>query len=121
MSGEREGGWWMTLRAPIVRVETEDDDYVSMATIVVDGAWVEDGVRGRRSLFLGGKTWIEIEIRGDFIVDCNGQTVDANAVGLSPGPSGNGSPGCTFISTFCVEAANPHAYATADRDKGASS
>jgi hypothetical protein len=121
MSGEREGGWWMALRAPIVRVETDPDDYVSMATIVVDGAWVEDGVRGRRSLFLGSETWIEIEVRGDFIVDCNGQTVDANALGLSSGPTGNGSPGGTFISTFRVEAAEPYAYATADRDKGASS
>jgi hypothetical protein len=104
-----------------VRIETEADDYVSTATIVVDGAWVEDGVRGRRSLFLGGETWIEIEIRGDFIVDCNGQTVDANAAGLSPGPTGNGSPGGTFISTFRVQAATPYAYASADRDKGASS
>jgi len=53
---------------------------------------------------------VEIEVRGDFIIDCNGQAVDANAVGLSPGPTGNGTPGGTFVSRFKV-----------DRAKGASS
>ena len=48
------------------------------------------------------KVEVEIEIRGDYIVDCNGQTVDANAVGLSPSPTGNGTPGGTFLSTFRV-------------------
>jgi hypothetical protein len=119
MSGEREGGWWDVLRVPIVRVETDAEQWVEKATIVVDGAWVEDGVRGRRSLFMGSDTWIEIEVRGDFIVDCNGQTVDANALGLSPGPTGNGTPGGTFVSTFRV--ASVHPYAAADRVKGASS
>jgi hypothetical protein len=111
LSGEREGGWLQVFRVPIVRVETEQAALVSRATVVVDGAWVEDGVRGRRSVFLGAETWVEIEVRGDFIVDCNGQTVDANAVGLSPGPTGNGTPGGTFVSTFRVAA----------RVKGASS
>ncbi|HJQ36744.1 MAG TPA: hypothetical protein VKB93_06375 [Thermoanaerobaculia bacterium] len=113
MSAEREGGWWDVLRVPITRIETADAQLVEKATIVVDGAWVEDGLRGRRSLFLKSDTWIEIEVRGDFIVDCNGQTVDANALGLSPGPTGNGTPGDTFISTFRVEATHPY--------KGASS
>lgn len=135
MSTEREGGWFQTFRVPIVRVETAGSEagdpanHVREATIVVDGAWVEDGVRGRRSLFLGAETQIEIEVRGDFIVDCNGQTVDANAVGLSPGPTGNGTPGGTFISTFRVAAAREAparaaSYDSADnsdRLKGASS
>lgn len=110
MSAEREGGWWQTFRVPIIGVETADfppeaddpPDHVRGARIVVDGAWVEDAVRGRRSLFLGSETRIEFEVRGDFIVDCNGQTVDANAVGLSPSPTGNGKPGDSFISTFTV-------------------
>lgn len=126
LNGEREGGWWQVLRVPILRVETEagphdPQDHISKATIVLDGAWVEDGCRGRRSLFLGSETHVEIEVRGDFIVDCNGQTVDANALGLSPAPTGNGTPGGTFVSTFRVDAAQPYAYANADRDKGASS
>ena len=113
ISVEREGGWWQTFRVPIVRVETskysakgDSADHVLGATIVVDGAWVEDGVRGRRSLFLEGETRVELEVRGDFIIDCNGQTVDANAVGRSPFlPTGNGTPGGTFLSTFRVKQA----------------
>ncbi len=110
MSAEREGGWWQTFRVPIIGVDTtnvptEPDDppnHVRGARIVVDGSWVEDAVRGRRSLFFGSETRIEIEVRGDFIVDCNGQTVDSNAIGLSPAPTGNGKPGDTFLSTFTV-------------------
>jgi hypothetical protein len=124
MTFEREGGWWMALRVPIVRVETAADagdppDHVSKATIVVDRHWLKDAVRSGRTLFVGNETRIEIEIRGDFIVDCNGQTVDANAVGLIPPPTGNGSPGGTFISTFRVAAT--HSYATSERGKGVSS
>ena len=120
MSGEREGGWLQVLRVPIVRIEMAAGPLIEKATIVVDGAWVEDGVRGRRSIFIGSPTWVEIEVRGDFILDCNGKPVDANAIGFSPGPTGNGKPGDSFISTFRVAAAES-SYATADRDKGASS
>jgi len=128
MSREREGGWWQTFRVPIVGVELEPQhagdppNHVRGATIVVDGAWVEDAVRGRRSLFQGGETRIEIEVRGDFIVDCNGQTIDANAVGLSPVPTGNGAAGGTFLSSFRVAAASEDASRaagyTSDRVKG---
>lgn len=125
MSGEREGGWWQVLRVPIVRLEihtgpNDPPGHASGAAFAFDGAWVEDGVRGRRSLFLGSETYIEIEVRGDFIVDCNGQTVDANAAGLSPSPTGNGTPGGTFVSGFRVAARGKDTYA-ADRVKGASS
>jgi hypothetical protein len=110
MSVETEGGWWQVLRVPIVRVDTtsippkpgDPANHVRGATLVVDGAWVEDGLRGRRSVFLAGETRVEIEVRGDFIVDCNGQTVDANVRGLCGVPSGNGAPGGTFLSSFGV-------------------
>jgi hypothetical protein len=109
MSAEREGGWRETLRVPIVRIDTErfqkpgdPKGYVWGGTIVVEGAWLEDAVRGRKNRFLGAEAWVEIEVRGDFILDCNGQAVDANAVGLHPYPSGNGTPGGTFLSTFRV-------------------
>jgi hypothetical protein len=102
ISGEREGGWWQTFRVPILRLEMDAGDMVTRATIVVDGAWVEDAVRGRKSLFRERETRIEIEVRGDFMVDCNGLTVDANSVGLNPSPTGNGTPGGTFLSTFHV-------------------
>jgi hypothetical protein len=132
ISGEREGGWWQTLRVPIVRLVMtpgEPDDpagHVRGAKLVVDGAWLEDGVRGRRSLFLDCDTLrVEIEVRGDFIVDCNGQAVDANASGLSPAPTGNGTPGGTFLSTFRVAAAREapprDARQTQGRRRGATS
>jgi hypothetical protein len=113
---EDEGGWWQSFRVPIVGVDTtlvppqEGDplDHVRSARIVVDGAWVEDGVRGRRTIFRDSDTRIEIEVRGDFIIDCNGQAVDANAVGRTPSLTGNGTPGGTFLSTFYVERVPPY-------------
>jgi len=109
MSVEPEGGWRETLRVPIVEINTDafpspdpSGDYVLGGSIVVDGAWLEDAVRGRKSRFVGAQAWVEIEIRGDYILDCNGQAVDANAVGLSAYPSGNGTPGGTFLSCFRV-------------------
>lgn len=110
MALEREGGWWQTFRIPIVGVDTTfvpprpDDpkEHVRSARIIVDGAWVEDGVRGRRNLFQDSDIRIEIEVRGDFIIDCHGQAVDANAVGHSANVTGNGTPGGTFLSTFKV-------------------
>ena len=82
-------------------------NHVRGARIVVDGAWVEDGLRGRRTVFHAGETTVEIEVRGDFIVDCNGQPVDTNAVGLLSSPTGNGSPGGTFFSSFRVATHEP--------------
>lgn len=118
MSGERGEGWWETLRVPIRRVDTsvipsEPGDpagYVRGARVVVDGAWADDALAGTVTRFQGAGAWVEIEVRGDFILDCNGQTVDANPVGLSPYPSGNGAPGDTFLSCFRVAPAEPHHY-----------
>ena len=47
-------------------------------------------------------TIVEIEVRGDFILDWRGQTVDANRFGRRF-PTGNGTPGGTFLSTFVVD------------------
>jgi hypothetical protein len=133
MAVEREGGWWQTFRVPIVRLETTDfppewgdpKDHVRGATIVVDGGWVEDGVRGRRNIFMGSETRVELEVRGDFIIDCNGQAVDANAAGTATDRMGNGTPGGAFLSTFLVAAhdAPPRTvpYDSGDRQKGVSS
>jgi hypothetical protein len=113
LGAEREGGWWLGFRVPIVGVDTSDfgpeaDDppgHVRGAAIVVDGPWLDDAVRGRRTIFYGGETRVEFEVRGDLIVDCNGQTVDANSFGLIRVPTGNATAGGTFLSTFRVESA----------------
>ncbi|WP_044549309.1 hypothetical protein [Mesorhizobium japonicum] len=111
ITGETEGGWWETFRVPIVGIDTQlvppapDDPpgYVRSARIVVAGGWLDDAVYGRHSMFVAGQTRVEIEVRGDFIEDCNAQTVDANARGRSPFPTGNGVPGDSYLSTFLVE------------------
>lgn len=121
---------WQTVRVPILRVITTDipprpgdpDDHVRSARLVVGTAWVEDGLNGWGGPF-NGETWVEIEVRGDFILDCNGQPIDANAVGRVPAPTGNGTPGGTFLSTFRVSPRPPQVrgrYAES-KGKGASS
>jgi hypothetical protein len=131
MSLEREGNWRWTQRVPILRIDTSVVDpeqgdppgHVRGARVVVEGGWVEDALRGAGSVFFGD-TWIEIEVRGDFIIDCNGQPVDANAVGLSADATGNGTPGGTFLSTFQVAPREPYprrGQRDLDRLKGASS
>jgi hypothetical protein len=79
--------------------------HVRGAKIVVDGDWVEDALRGGATVFERRETRVEIEVRGDFIIDCNGQPVDANAIGRSSVRTGNGTPGGTFTSGFTVAAA----------------
>ncbi|HBB95854.1 MAG TPA: hypothetical protein DC054_10725 [Blastocatellia bacterium] len=124
ITSEPDDVWWETLRVPIVRVKAEDTDLVDHATIVVDGPWLRDTLRGAASIFQGKVTRVEVEVRGDFIVDCNGQTVDANPRGRVPVPTGNGTPGGTFLSTFLVGPAptpsRPASYYSEDRIKGVS-
>jgi hypothetical protein len=121
-------GWGEPRRVPIVDIETVDapapfTDFVTRATFVVDAGWVDDAIESRKKFFNEHPASVEIEVRGDFIVDCNGQTVDANAVGLSPAPTGNGTPGGTFYSSFRVHPRDPRprtpAYDNTYRAQGA--
>lgn len=108
VASESEAGWGEVRRVPIIDVETIDapgpqTGLINRATLVVDSGWVSDAILSRKRIFNQNQTTVEIEIRGDFIVDCNGQAVDANAVGRIPAPTGNGTPGGTFYSSFNVE------------------
>lgn len=98
---DREG-WGQTLRVPIVGIELDEAQkqpgHATRATLVVDADWA-DSAFDRHSVF-AHPTRVEIEIRGDYLLDCNGQPVDANARGLQAAPSGNGTPGGTYFSTF---------------------
>jgi hypothetical protein len=106
ISAEADDRWWDTARVPIVGVVTADAELIERATLVVNSRWWHDTImKGSSSRFQGKATRVEIEVRGDFILDCNNQAIDANAHGLSQGRTGNGTPGGTFISTFLVEAA----------------
>jgi hypothetical protein len=100
---EKEGGWRHVMRAPIVDVHAQQaGDLIEEVALVVRTRWVNDAIRGGETRFDGYGARVEIEIRGDFILDCNGQAVDANAVGLRDVPSGNGTPGGSYLSTFRV-------------------
>ncbi|WP_354098729.1 hypothetical protein [Bradyrhizobium sp. S3.2.12] len=106
---EEEAGWGVPRRVPIqdiVKSATPGTPtgFVTRATLVVDAGWVDDALESRKTIFNHDTAAVEIEVRGDFIVDCNGQTIDANAIGLSPAPTGNGTPGGTFYSSFHVQA-----------------
>ncbi|HEX6285709.1 MAG TPA: hypothetical protein VFZ71_12575 [Pyrinomonadaceae bacterium] len=124
---EREGGWWTASRVPITGVDTSDfgpepgdpPGHVRGAAIVVRGKWLKDAVRGSETIFLGASTRVEFEVRGDLIVDCNGQTVDANSFGFVRTPTGNDTLGGTFLSTFRVEAAPPEPEDEPDYDSDA--
>lgn len=115
MAGEVEGGWREEFRAPITRLEFKgfeapghSPDLVVGAGLVFEGHWVTETVRGGYTRFTNVDRIVEVEleVRGDFIVDCNGQTVDANGFGVSPKPKGNGVPGGTFLSTFSVSSSD---------------
>lgn len=128
VTSEPDDVWWVTLRVPIVGLDLrpwgDDPELVDQATILVDGPWYWDTIKGGGSIFQNKRTRVELEVRGDFIIDCNGQTVDANTfgTGASPVPSGNGTPGGTFLSTFRVgpapEPVRPPSYDSEDRIKG---
>lgn len=124
---EDEAGWGESRRVPILDVELSgaSTGFATRATLVVDAGWVDDATESRKTIFNQDEALVEIKIRGDFIVDCNGQTIDANAVGLSPAPSGNGSPGGTFFSSFHVQARDSQAraapYEEAHRAQGVQS
>lgn len=104
MFHEKEGGWRERLHVPIDEVEmkADADGLTQKVALMVRTKWVNDAVRGDETRFDAHGARVEIEIRGDFILDCNGQAVDANAVGLRDAPSGNGTPGGTFVSVFQV-------------------
>jgi hypothetical protein len=111
-----DSGWDQVLRVPIAEVTTwaregTPEDHVTHAGLIVEDAWFDDeadttkqygGRAHKHSVFYEEEALVEIEVRGDYIVDCNGQTVDANAAGLRAAPTGNGTPGGTFLSTFRV-------------------
>jgi hypothetical protein len=103
-------GWGRTLRVPITDLipryapdlppgETRE------VRIAIETDWQDDEIFGGHTTLSDGDFFdVEIEIRGDLIVDCSGQQVDATTPGLASAPSGNGTPGGTYLSCFRVQA-----------------
>lgn len=104
LAAEDEGGWIEVRRVPITRLEPgSKDSFTDKVNICVGFGWWQDEIRGHKSIFHRHHVRVEIEVRGDLILDCHGQAVDANAMGLHYVPTGNGTPGGTYVSTFRVE------------------
>lgn len=72
------------------------------AVVQVSAPWVYDELSNRNTLLRWQTSRVEIHIRGDLILDARGQAIDANALGMRPTPSGNGTPGGTFVSVFTI-------------------
>jgi len=79
--------------------------------LAVQSQWQQEVLQRAGKLRSEGAT-VHIEVNGDYILDCHGQAVDANARGYAlfddgsgkpPLLSGNGSPGGTFVSVFRIE------------------
>lgn len=120
---DEEGGWWRSLRAPIDEALWSGQDDASpelfrRVSLGFNADWLREAVRGRYTMFRGRSTRVEIEIRGDLILDCHGRAVDANANGRQAPPTGNGTPGGVFLSTFHVgPAPSPQSQET-DEESG---
>ena len=103
-------GWRVPRRVPITDLEPGADEGSGTTrsfTFRVRPRWSGDELSD-------GPTWlsaryfnVEIEIRGDQLLDCHGRGVDANSRGPARLPTGNGSPGGTFFSAFRVSG-KPH-------------
>lgn len=101
------------VRIPELELHARHDDdpegTTRAVTLMFDSRWVDDQVWDSTTVFRHPHTRVEIEIRGDSILDCHGQALDGEAIGRHPAPSGNGSPGGTNLTTFRVEPRSHHA------------
>jgi len=110
-------GWAQLLRIPIIGFVfggDPKDENTRAAWVVVRRDWVNGEISidaadaDRSTRFEAGAKrpeWyprVEVEIFGDLMLDCRGQPVDANAVGPTIVPTGNGTPGGTCRFTFRV-------------------
>lgn len=109
---EQSTGWRVVRRVPVSELDVTPDashgstlppGTTNQMRLKVKAKWIRDELQKDEESWLSDREFgVEIEIRGDFILDCHGQAVDANAIGTKATPSGNGVPGDTFISCFRV-------------------
>ena len=97
--GEGEGGWWESYRVPVTALTPIDEQNGTAIgfQVAVPPMWVEDALYGY-TRFDKHDARIELEVRGDLILDCNGQAVDAN---------GNGTPGGTSFASYILKSEKP--------------
>ena len=106
---EQPSGWRIPRRVPILEIDKTPSrplpaGLTDQIRLYVAYAWYHDEVEKDAESWLSRTGFVmEIEVHGDLILDCHRQAVDANAHGRSPAPSGNGTPGGTYISSFWVK------------------
>ena len=97
---EATGGWGESLRIPMRAPYYDPNTHT--VTLAISKRWVSDEITLETSRFRESDAIVEIEVRGDLILDMCGQAVDCNPRG-GAWPSGNGSPGGSHLSIFKVE------------------
>jgi hypothetical protein len=109
---EKDSKWLVAKRVPLAKLDatpsssaaTTDPDLTDQVRLVVRYGWIHDELlEASGSDFADHDFVIEMEVRGDLITDCHGQSLDANPAGIPAAPSGNGTPGGTYISSFPVK------------------
>jgi hypothetical protein len=104
-----DSGWRVPRRIPIARIDKTPtrempEGHTDQVQLYVSHRWYADEIKQDSHSWLSGRGFaLEIEIHGDLILDCHCQAVDANAVGLDAAPTGNGTPGGTYRSSFWVK------------------
>lgn len=108
-------GWLSPRLAPVTGVECDPPHAgdpggtTRKATLCVDYGWFQELISVATKVRREGAT-VRISVNGDYILDCHGQAVDANARGFAlqvnpgekPAASGDNVPGGLLISTFRV-------------------
>lgn len=83
--------WLEGYRVPILKITESAENTLA---VVVDKDWVNDALF-RNNKFDKGAALIEIEVRGDMIIDCTGQAVDVNR---------SGTPGGVLLKSHLIQA-----------------
>ncbi len=101
-------GWRVPISVPIVWLNTTPSrpmakEFTDQLQVEVDTDWFrEEFNKARYSRLVERDFLFQIELHGDLVEDCSGQLIDGNAHGLRAAPSGNGTPGGTYLSCFYV-------------------
>jgi hypothetical protein len=115
-TAEQATGWQIARRVPIAELDTTPDpDHggkgchplppgtTNQLRVKVKPRWIRDELdRDDESWLTERQFEVEVTIMGDTILDCHDHGIDANVRGKTVVPSGNGTPGGTFVSSFRV-------------------
>ncbi|WP_395018481.1 hypothetical protein [Dongia sp.] len=101
-------GWRVPMQVPIDSLLDESDSRKTTTKhicVYVSPEWIRDELTGKNSILRreDDNFLVEVEVRGTILRDCHNQALDADPGFESPTPSGNGTPGGVFLSSFLVD------------------